>query len=202
MRSLKSQEQAEKLLIELFSDNNLWDRDGYWFYILSEVIKRFPSIDYSPHYQTVMQEVIRAFTAIIEGQEEDVKKVVSSDPFLQIQPILKSVAVILANLTLPQSEPQHYFVKSCLERVFTLVTSSLDYIAPPDYVLDFLSFTKAYVRAYLLRYRSERGQFMLWNEDYLEDHHVDKPGPYRIDQAGEEFFDSLWEEIIPRIVYF
>jgi len=55
IRSLKSEGAALRLLVELFADNNLWDRDCFWFYILSEIIKKFPRIDYSPYYQTIMQ---------------------------------------------------------------------------------------------------------------------------------------------------
>jgi len=34
LRSIKSEQVALRLLTELFSDNNLWDRDCSWFYIL------------------------------------------------------------------------------------------------------------------------------------------------------------------------
>lgn len=86
----------------MFSDNNLWDRDLLWFFVLSEIIKKFPRLDYSLYFQTIMQEVIKAFTTLIDSSSEDnIKKITSSDPFLQIQPILKSVAVILAYLLMP-----------------------------------------------------------------------------------------------------
>lgn len=49
-----------------------------------------------------MQEVIKAFTTLIDADnEESLKKITSSDPFLQIQPALKSVALALAYLLLP-----------------------------------------------------------------------------------------------------
>lgn len=35
LRSIKSEHAAKRLLAELFSDNNLWDRDSFWFFILS-----------------------------------------------------------------------------------------------------------------------------------------------------------------------
>jgi hypothetical protein len=99
----------------LFADNNLWDRDCFWFYILSEITKKFPRIDYSPYYQTIMQEVIRAFTTIIQGSnEESLKQLTITDPFLQIQPVLKSVAFIMVYLLLPNNQPQHVFIKSCI----------------------------------------------------------------------------------------
>jgi hypothetical protein len=47
LRSIKSETSAHRLLTELFSDNNLWDRDCSWFYILGEIIKKFPRLDYS-----------------------------------------------------------------------------------------------------------------------------------------------------------
>jgi hypothetical protein len=102
-----------------------------------------------------MQEVIKAFTTLIDSSSEDnLKKITSSDPFLQIQPILKSVAVILAHLLMPESQPQHIFVKSCIQRLFNLVITSLDHINPPEYLGDLLSFIKAFIRSYLLRYRN------------------------------------------------
>lgn len=111
-------------------------------------------MDYSAYYQTIMQEVIKAFTTLIDADnEESLKKITSSDPFLQIQPALKSVALALAYLLLPESQPQHVFIKSCVERLFNLVITSLDHINPPDYLNDLLGFIKAFVRAYLLRYR-------------------------------------------------
>lgn len=50
LRSIKSEKAALRLLTELFSDNNLWDRDCSWFYILGEIIKKFPKLDYSLYY--------------------------------------------------------------------------------------------------------------------------------------------------------
>lgn len=58
-----------------------------------------------------------------------------------------------------------------MQRLFNIVITSLDHINPPDYLNDLLGFIKAFVRAYLLRYRGERGLFMLYNEDVLDDHH-------------------------------
>ena len=160
------------MLAELFSDNNLWDRDLLWFFVLSEIIKKFPRLDYSLYFQTIMQEVIKAFTTLIDSSSEDsIKKITSSDPFLQIQPILKSVAVILAYLLMPENQPQHIFVKSCIQRLFNLVITSLDHINPPEYLSDLLSFIKAFIRSYLLRFRNERGLFVLLNEDVIEDLH-------------------------------
>ena len=65
VRSIKNEASGRRLLRELFSDNNLWDRDCSWFYILGEIVKKFPKIDYSQYYQTIMQEIIRAFTTIL-----------------------------------------------------------------------------------------------------------------------------------------
>ena len=154
LRSIKSQSSALKLLAELFSDNNLWDRDCSWFYILGELVKKFPRIDYSAYYQTIMHQVIKAFTIIINGDNEDsLKKLTTSDNYLQIQPVLKSVAMTLAYLILPASQPQHYFIKSCIQRVFVLIISSLDYVNPPEYLNDLITFSKAFVRSYLIRFR-------------------------------------------------
>jgi hypothetical protein len=202
LRSIRSEPAAHRLLGELFSDNNLWDRDSFWFFILSELVKRFPRIDYSAYYQTIMQEVIKAFTTLIDGDNDDaVKKLTSSDSFLQVQPALKSVALALAYLLLPDSQPQHVFIRACVERLFNIVITSLDHINPPDYLNDLLGFIKAFVRAYLLRYRGERGLFKLYNEDHLEDHHEPNDKDLLIDASVENFFDSLWDEIIPKIVY-
>ena len=115
LRSIRSEAAAKRLLRELFSDNNLWDRDSFWFFILSELVKRFPCIDYSAYYQTIMQEVIKAFTTLIDGDNDDaVKKLTASDSFLQVQPALKSVALALAYLLLPDSQPQHVFIRACV----------------------------------------------------------------------------------------
>lgn len=67
LRSIRTEAAAKRLLGELFSDNNLWDRDSFWFFILSELVKKFPRLDYSAYYQTIMQEVIKAFTTLIDG---------------------------------------------------------------------------------------------------------------------------------------
>lgn len=67
LRSIKTEAAAKRLLGELFSDNNLWDRDSFWFFILSELVKKFPRIDYSAYYQTIMQEAIKAFTTLIDS---------------------------------------------------------------------------------------------------------------------------------------
>lgn len=141
-------------------------------------------MDYSAYYQTIMQEVIKAFTTLIDADnEESLKKITSSDPFLQIQPALKSVALALAYLLLPESQPQHVFIKSCVERLFNLVITSLDHINPPDYLNDLLGFIKAFVRAYLLRYRGERGLFLLYNEDIIEDVHMHNDKNLLIDSS-------------------
>lgn len=42
---------------------------------------------------------------------------------------------------------------------------------------------------------------MLFNEDVIEDLHQENDQNLLIDASGEEFFDSLWDEIIPKIVY-
>lgn len=202
LRSIKTEAAAKRLLGELFSDNNLWDRDSFWFFILSELVKKFPRLDYSAYYQTIMQEAIKAFTTLIDSDnEEALKKLTAADAFLQVQPTLKSVALALAYLLLPESQPQHVFIRACVERLFNIVVTSLDHINPPDYLSDLLGFIKAFVRAYLLRYRNERGLFLLHNEDTLEDRHEPNSTGLLIDSSTEEFFDSLWDEVIPKIVY-
>ena len=51
-----------------------------------------------------MQEVIRAFTTIINGENEEAyKKLMIADGYLQIPSVLKSVALIIAFLLLPSS---------------------------------------------------------------------------------------------------
>jgi hypothetical protein len=90
---------------------------------------------------------------IDSDSDDNLKKITSSDPFLQIQPALKSIALALAYLLLPDSQPQNFFIKSCIERLFNIVVTSLDHINPPEYLNDLLGFVKAFVRAYLLRYR-------------------------------------------------
>ena len=76
-----------------------------------------------------MHEVIRSFTAIINGDSDDIlKKLTSTDGYLQIPSSLKSIALILVFLMLPEEQPQHIFVKSCIERLFSLIVGSLDYI--------------------------------------------------------------------------
>jgi hypothetical protein len=52
-----------------------------------------------------------------------------------------------------------------------LITSSLDYVNPPDYLNDLVRFSKAFVRSYLIRFRGERGQNLLYNEDSVEYYH-------------------------------
>jgi len=82
-----------------------------------------------------MQEVIRTFTTLINSDnEESIKKITSGDNYLQIPAVLNSVALILAFLLLPEHRPQHVFIKSCIERLFSLITGSLDVINPPEYL--------------------------------------------------------------------
>ena len=101
-----------------------------------------------------MQEVIRAFTTIINGDNEDsYKKLTQADGYLQIPSTLKSIALILTFLLLPESYPQHIFIKSCIERIFSIIKGSLDYNNPPDYLVDLLTFLKSFCRFYLIRYR-------------------------------------------------
>lgn len=57
------------------------------------------------------------------------------------------------------------------------------------------------MRAYLVRYRAERGLFVLSNEDTVEDVHAPNNKDLLIDESCEEFFDSLWSELIPKLVY-
>jgi hypothetical protein len=46
---------------------------------------------------------MRAISTVIEGaSEESLKKIAGADPFLQIMPILKSSALILAYMILPK----------------------------------------------------------------------------------------------------
>ena len=79
-----------------------------------------------------MQEVIRAFTTIINADnDESLKKLTSCEAYLQIQPVIKSCALIVTYLLLPSSYPQHVFIKSCIHRLFSLFTSVLDYVNPP-----------------------------------------------------------------------
>lgn len=92
-------------------------------------------LDYSKYYQTIMQEVIRSFTTIINSDNEDnIKKVTSGDNYLQLPAVLNSAALILAFLLLPEHQPQHIFIKSCIERLFSLILGSLDVINPPEYL--------------------------------------------------------------------
>ena len=46
--------------------------------------------------------------------DDAVKKLTASDSFLQVQPALKSVALALAYLLLPDSQPQHVFIRACV----------------------------------------------------------------------------------------
>lgn len=43
--------------------------------------------------------------------------------------------------------------------------------------------------------------FLLYNEDVLDDHHEPNDKDLLVDSSVEEFFDSLWDEVIPKIVY-
>lgn len=42
---------------------------------------------------------------------------------------------------------------------------------------------------------------MLYNEDTVEDVHAPNNKDLLIDESCEEFFDSLWSELIPKLVY-
>lgn len=65
-------------------------------------MKKFPTIDYSPYYQTTFQEIIKIFTTLIDpASEEILKKLTGADGFIDTPPILKSIAVLLVNLLLP-----------------------------------------------------------------------------------------------------
>jgi hypothetical protein len=47
-------------------DPVLWDRDSCWFFIISDILKKYPNIDYSPYYTSLFQEIIKTFTVMID----------------------------------------------------------------------------------------------------------------------------------------
>lgn len=83
----------------------MWDRDGCWFFILSELMRKFPQLDYTPYYPTLLQEIIKMVTTLIDPYtDDDVKKLMSSDPLIPIPSLFKSAANIL-NFLLFTSNP-------------------------------------------------------------------------------------------------
>ena len=83
----------------MFVESSLWDRDIWWFFILSKIVKKFPQIDYTQFYPTLFHETIKVITTLIEPlTEEDVKKLLNYDASLGICSILSSIAKILTNL--------------------------------------------------------------------------------------------------------
>ena len=102
---------------------------------------------------------------------EELKKLTDAEPCLGIRSILKSIACLLVNLLLPQSYTQANYVWNGVERIFNIITTTLDYINEPPFILEELQFMRAFVKYFLLRYRKERNIFLEKNEDFIEDFH-------------------------------
>lgn len=91
---------------KIFAESSLWDRESCFYFIISEITRKFPNINYSIYYETLFHETIKIMTTIIDPTtEEDIKKVVNPEVSLNLPPILKSIASILVNLLKPMSEP-------------------------------------------------------------------------------------------------
>ena len=63
--SVKNKENANKILQIMFIESSLWERDTWWFFILSKLTKNFPDIDYTQYHQTLFHETIKIITTLI-----------------------------------------------------------------------------------------------------------------------------------------
>jgi hypothetical protein len=106
------------------------------------------------------------------------------------------------NLLLPQSYTQANYVWNGVERIFNIITTTLDYINEPPFILEELQFMRAFVKYFLLKYRKERNIFLEKNEDFIEDFHGEPEKELFIDRQLHENFNRLWPEIIPKILYY
>jgi len=63
----------------LLKDSSIWERDISWFFIISEIAKKYPKLDFSSHYVTLFQEVIKIFTNMLDPvSNEELKKLTDS----------------------------------------------------------------------------------------------------------------------------
>lgn len=93
----------------------MWDRDSCFFYILDELLFKFPELPIHTYYQTLFQEIIKVITCVIDpSTEEEIKKLVNEDPCIGTNCILKSVANILVDLLRPTREPGWQVAWSCV----------------------------------------------------------------------------------------
>ena len=98
---------------------------------------------------------------------EELKKLTDTEPCIGIRPILKSMACLLVNLLLPNSNPQSNYVWNAVERIFNVITTTLDHINEPAFIYEELNFMRSFVKYFLLRYRKERKIFIEKNEDFV-----------------------------------
>ena len=133
---------------------------------------------------------------------EELKKLTDAEPCLGIRSILKSVACLLVGLLLPKSYEQANHVWNVVERIFNIITTTLDYINEPPFILEELQFMRAFVKYFLLRYRKERKIYLEINEDFIEDFHCQPDAELFVDKWLHDNFNRLWPEIIPKILYY
>lgn len=129
---------------------------------------------------------------------EEIKKLTSDEPTIGINCILKSVANILVNLLRPTHEPGWKGVWSYIERIFSMISSSLDHTHEVSFIIDFLIFMKQFVKAFLARYRNERKMYEAINEDHVEDYHGEADSSsFVITEEYLKLMEDLWIPIIP-----
>ena len=153
----------------MFAESSVWDRDSCFFHILDELTYKFPNLPLDTYHQTLFQEIIKVITCVIDPSTEDeIKKLTNEDPSLGTPCILKSAANILVNLLKPTKEAGWKNIWSCIERIFSLISSTMDHSHEVEFMNDFLIFMKQFVKSFIFRYRKERNIHELYNEDYIE----------------------------------
>ena len=111
-------------------------------------------MDFSNHYITLFQETIKIFTNMLDPvTSEDLKKLTDNEQCIGVRSILKSTACLLVNLLLPNAHPQSKNVWNAVERIFNVITTTLDHISEPPFIMEELQFMRAFVKYFLLRYR-------------------------------------------------
>ena len=104
------------------------------------------------------------FTVIIDPiSTEELKRVVENDSCTGIRSPLKSMAFILNSLLLPKRYAQSQYVWNSVERIFNIITTSLDHSNEPVFIAEYLNFMKTFIRYFIWRFYNERKMFLLKN---------------------------------------
>lgn len=167
---MKKEENAEKLLLELLSENGCWERDCHWFSIISYISGSFPWLDYYPHYHTIFQTIIKDFCSVVQpANEGDLDRILLFDEYTGVKSIMFSYSKLLVNWMVPSSNPLCSAIWSYIERLMGVIVRPIDPQNQATHLCYYIKFIRHFVRNFLKRLRFERRSDAgkLANDDYV-----------------------------------